>query len=53
MDEGTRVCSNVDLIVPPAQLHRAIEVIVSAGSMGLPFRLYTPAIPLMSRPVPR
>ena len=30
-DPATRVCADIDLLVPPAQLHRAIEVILSAG----------------------
>ena len=30
-DPAARVCSDLDLLVPPAHLHRAIEVILSAG----------------------
>ena len=30
-DPDTRVCADIDLLVPPAQLHTAIEVILSAG----------------------
>lgn len=30
-DPAARVCSDIDLLVPPAQLHRAIEVILRAG----------------------
>jgi hypothetical protein len=30
-DQYTRVCADVDLLVPPVHCHRAIEVILSAG----------------------
>jgi Uncharacterised nucleotidyltransferase len=30
-DPAARVCSDIDIIVPPMRLHRAIEVILSAG----------------------